>query len=94
MSSKVIGGVLRGQWKFDGLLVTDDLNMGAVFNAGIGKAAASALCAGVDLVLVSYDPDQYYPAVLGAARAHREGLLDAEVLAASRRRIGAAALAP
>lgn len=94
MSSKVIGGVLRGQWKFDGLLVTDDLNMGAVFNAGIGKAAASALRAGVDLVLVSYDPDQYYPAVLGAARAHRKGLLDAEVLAASRRRIGAAALAP
>jgi beta-N-acetylhexosaminidase len=42
--------------------------MGAVYTDGIGLAAARALDAGVDLLLVSYDPDQYYPALFQAAK--------------------------
>lgn len=90
LSGAVVRGLLRGEWGFDGLLVTDDLNMGAVFRRGIGTAAAEALEAGVDMVLVAYDPDQYYRAMFGAMEALRGGKLDAAQLAAGDRRIAAA----
>ncbi len=45
------------------MLVTDDFNMGAAYasDGGIGEAAVLALNAGVDLILISYDGDQFYP---------------------------------
>ena len=55
----------------------DALNMGAVYAAGIGHAAAAALDAGVDLVLVSHDPDQYYRALHAAAALWRNDGIDA-----------------
>jgi beta-N-acetylhexosaminidase len=90
LSRAVVRGLLRGEWGYDGLLVTDDLNMGAVFRRGIGNAAAEALAAGVDMVLVAYDPDQYYRAMFGAMEALRSGRLDAAQLAEGSRRIAAA----
>ena len=56
-------GLLRGDWEYDGILVTDDFSMGAVYRSTEGWPAASvsALNAGVDLILISYDPDQYFP---------------------------------
>ena len=88
-SRPVIEGVLRGQLGHHGLVITDDLNMGAVYGLGIGRVAAEALAAGVDLVLVSYDPDQIYRAVHGAAQALARGDIDKATLAASRRRLAA-----
>lgn len=67
--SPAVVHLLRNDWGYDGVLVTDDLNMGAVYDLGIGKVAAEALAAGVDLVLVSYDPRQVYRAIYGAAKA-------------------------
>ena len=72
-SAAVVDGLLRGAWGYDGVLITDDLNMGAVYDLGIGRVAAEALAAGVDLVLVSYDPRQIYRAIYGAARALEDG---------------------
>jgi beta-N-acetylhexosaminidase len=79
--------LLRSDWGYDGVLVTDDLNMGAVYNLGIGKVAAEALAAGVDLILVSYDPRQVYRALHGAAIALSSGELPAETLAGSAKRL-------
>lgn len=83
LSPQVINGLLRKDWGFDGLVVTDDLNMGAVYRLGIGKAAVDALVAGADLVLVSYDPDQYYRAMSSAIGAYRNGVLSRSSLEAS-----------
>ena len=88
-SRPVIQGLLRQELGYDGLVVTDDLNMGAVYGRGIGRVASEALAAGADLVLISYDPDQLFPALLGAARAFADGTIDATDLAASRRRLAA-----
>lgn len=88
-SRAVVHGLLRRQWRYDGLLVTDDLNMGAVYGLGIGRIASEALAAGVDLVLVSYDPEQYYRALAGAARALAAGAIAPADLAASDRRLTA-----
>jgi beta-N-acetylhexosaminidase len=90
LSRKLIDGVLHkaggASWDYQGLLITDDLNMLAVYQDGIGRAASQALDAGVDLVLVSYDPDQYYRALHAAASSWRNGGIDSlrEVNSATR----------
>lgn len=86
-SPAVIDGLLRSEWNYDGVLITDDLNMGAVYNLGIGRVAAEALAAGVDLILVSYDPRQVYRAIYGAARAFEAGEIMPSRLQQSRRRL-------
>ncbi len=86
-SPAIIDGLLRERWGYDGLLVTDDLNMGAVYNLGIGRVAGEALAAGADFVLVSYDPRQVYRAIFGAAQALERHEIAPATLAESRRRI-------
>lgn len=86
-SPTIIDGLLREHWGYDGLLVTDDLNMGAVYNLGIGRVAGEALAAGADLVLVSYDPRQVYRAIFGAAQAMERHEIAPATLAESRRRL-------
>ena len=67
-SAIIIGDLLRRQWGFKGLLITDDLNMGAVYGQGIGRITREAIAAGVDLVLISYDPRQVHRAIFEASR--------------------------
>ena len=50
-SGVVIGGLLRGNLGFDGLVVADDLEMAAAGAAGPGEAAVAALEAGCDLLI-------------------------------------------
>lgn len=67
LSKKVID-LLRGDFGFSGVVMTDDLSMGAIkdFTDG-GDAAVSAVLAGCDL-LCSSDPAAQYGAVLEALR--------------------------
>lgn len=51
--------------------------------------AGQALAAGVDLVLVSYDPRQVYRALYGAAQALEGREIAPATLAQSRRRLAA-----
>lgn len=85
--SPAVVRLLREGWGYDGVLVTDDLNMGAVYNRGIGKVAGEALAVGVDLVLLSYDPRQVYRALHAAAQALARGDIAPARLAASARRL-------
>jgi beta-N-acetylhexosaminidase len=89
----VVQGLLRESWKHDGILVTDDFSMGAVTLSREGAAggAIAALNAGVDLILVSYDPDQYFPVMYALLAAERDGRLRADMLERSARRLSAAA---
>lgn len=53
LSSKIINGVLRHRLNFDGVVISDDLYMEAIFNNySIERAIALALNAGVDLLCV------------------------------------------
>lgn len=87
LSPAVVGQLVRGEWGHDGLLITDDLNMGAVFRRGPCRSAVEALQAGVDLVLISYDPDQYYRAMHCALQAARGGTLAPADSAGTARRV-------
>lgn len=86
-SAAVVDGLLRRDWGYAGILITDDLNMGAVYQRGIGRVASEALVAGVDLVLVSYDPDQYFRAIYGAAQALKAGKIGQKTLSTAWQRL-------
>jgi beta-glucosidase-like glycosyl hydrolase len=53
---------LRKGWGFRGLLVTDDFSMAPISHGsgGIARAARQSMAAGVDLILLSYDPGVVY----------------------------------
>jgi beta-N-acetylhexosaminidase len=85
--SPAVVAMLRRDWAYNGPIITDDLNMGAVYDLGIAAVAAESLAAGVDLALVSYDPRQIYPALDGAAEALERGDITLERLTASEERI-------
>jgi beta-N-acetylhexosaminidase len=92
-SEIVVKGLLRENWKHDGVLITDDFSMGAVTLSREGAAggAVEALNAGVDLVLVSYDPDQYFYVMDALLKADRDGRLRPEALQLSDVRLRRAA---
>ena len=70
---------------FDGLVITDALNMGAIAdNYTSGEAAVMALEAGVDLLLMPSSFSAAYDAVLEAVS---DGTLPEERIDASLRRI-------
>lgn len=58
LSSAVTGGLLRGELKFDGLVITDALVMGGVTkHCGEAEAVKRAAAAGADVLLYPGDPD-------------------------------------
>lgn len=61
-SSKIIEGILRGELGFEGLVVTDDINMGSITNTPWDEHPhVLAIAAGVDLILdVSGDAEAEY----------------------------------
>ena len=67
LSREIVDGILRQQLGFEGLVITDAMNMGAITNHySSGQAAVLALDAGVDMILM--------PSDLGGAV---DGVLDA-----------------
>lgn len=88
-SGAVIQNLVRRQWGYDGILITDDLSMGAVTRSpeGAGGAAVKALDASVDLLLVSY-LERHFDTVMSALiAADTEGRFDKTVGAKSSARI-------
>ena len=71
LSDKVISGIIRRRFGFDGLLMTDDISMGAL-KGPIGARAEKAIGAGCDLVLhCSGDADEM--SAVAAAVSELEG---------------------
>lgn len=83
LSSKVIGEAVRGAIGFDGLLVSDDLSMGAL-TGSVGERASAALAAGCDVALhcngkrdEMEDVAAAVPRLAGRARERFESMLAA-----------------
>src|SRR5699024_2941959 len=58
MSKAVITEMLRKQYDFDGVVITDDLTMGAITDHyHVSDAVIQSVKAGADLLLVAHDPD-------------------------------------
>jgi beta-N-acetylhexosaminidase len=79
-SKRVINDLLRNQWGYQGIIITDDLVMGPTYEHGVCAAVTEALNAGVDLLLVAYDGLQFYRMFHCALSAAAEGKLDEAML--------------
>ncbi|HOY67165.1 MAG TPA: beta-N-acetylhexosaminidase [Candidatus Ozemobacteraceae bacterium] len=81
LSEAVLTGLLRRELGFKGLLITDDLEMGAITEAfGVPDAARRAFLAGADQLLICHD--------LGRQREAAEAILrEASTSAAAMRRL-------
>lgn len=82
LSPAITTGLLRDDLGFDGLVVSDAMNMeGVQKHFGAGEAAIRALEAGVDLLLMSPDPYAARTAVLEAVASGRlsEALINIRV---------------
>jgi beta-glucosidase-like glycosyl hydrolase/CubicO group peptidase (beta-lactamase class C family) len=72
LSRPLTHGLLREELGFDGLVVTDALNMQAVTRTfGVGETAVRVLEAGADLVLMSTNPHAAHQAVRQAVTSGR-----------------------
>ena len=69
LSGEIITGLLREELEYDGIVITDAMNMGAIAdNYSSGEAALLALEAGADLLLMPSSFSSAYEAVVGAIR--------------------------
>lgn len=85
LSKTMVTDVLRSLMGYDGIVITDALNMGAIQNNYTSEqAAVMAVEAGVDLLLMPSDFKQAYQAVLEAVQS---GRISQERIDASVRRI-------
>ena len=89
-STGVVDGIVRKKWKYQGVVMTDDLVMGAIYQRNVCTAVVEALNAGVDLLLVAFDGAQFYRIFSCAVAASAEGRLDAAMLGDSEARLKAA----
>ena len=85
LSHEMITGVLREKMGFEGIVITDAMNMGAVTqNYSSAEAAVKALQAGCDIILMPVD---FHAALQGVLDAVRQGELTEERIDESVRRI-------
>lgn len=75
LSRKVLTGLIREQWRYNGILISDDMSMAAVYDRGLCPAAVEALNASLDLLLVAYDWKHYYGVMDCLRRAAKTGEL-------------------
>ncbi|GMQ63603.1 glycoside hydrolase family 3 protein [Vallitalea maricola] len=65
MSKKIVTDILRNELGYDGLVITDALNMGAIVNEyGTKEACKKAVEAGVDILLMPIPFEEGYSGVL------------------------------
>lgn len=86
-SRLVVDGIIRKKWNFQGVVMTDDLVMGAIYQHNVCTAVVEALNAGVDLLLVAFDGAQFYRIFTCASDAFAKGKLDAAALRDSEARL-------
>lgn len=72
LSRELITELLRGELGYDGVVITDAMNMGAIVkNYGLEEASLLALEAGADVLLLTSGFRATYDAVLAAVRSGR-----------------------
>ncbi|CUT12064.1 Betahexosaminidase EC 32152 [Bradyrhizobium sp.] len=86
-SKRVVEGIIRDKWGYQGVVMTDDLVMGAIYQHDVCQAVVEAINAGVDLLLVAYDGAQFYRIFACALDGSRQGKLDTAMLRASEARL-------
>jgi len=91
LSPIILQGLLRNELGYDGLVITDDLEMGAIENAqSVAAASLAAFAAGADMLLICHDHEKIRAACTVMVAALRDGQIDAGRVRQSLGRVTAA----
>jgi len=93
LSSNIVSGLLRTDLNWNGLVITDDLEMGAIVkNYGIGDACRMAIGADVDMLAICAGIDSIYEGFRSISAAVENGEITEDRLDRSLERIASAKL--
>jgi len=88
LSRRILTGLLRDKLGFDGVTVTDAMDMGAIRQGdGLGEAGVQAAAAGADLLLITSNPDDQRRVYESLTQAVQNDLLDRDAMSRSIERI-------
>jgi beta-N-acetylhexosaminidase len=88
LSAEVLRGLLRGRLGFEGIIITDCLEMNAISKTvGVGRGAVQAVQAGADIVLVSHRADRQRAALEAIRAAVAEGEIAPETIRQAAERV-------
>lgn len=88
LSSAILTGLLREQMGYDGLVLTDDMEMQAIMDHyGIGDASIRAFQAGADVLLICKEQALQVTALEAFAKAVQDGTIPQARVKASLRRV-------
>jgi len=88
LSRKILRDLLRKKMRFDGVIVSDALDMHAMEQGPSYVAETmAAVAAGIDLLLFNHDLSRVEPACSNLVQAARRGLLSADEIHASAQRV-------
>jgi beta-N-acetylhexosaminidase len=88
LSRIMLGNVLRQRMGFEGIVLADDLGMGAIAKRyGPGDASVRTLLAGTDVAMLCHDWSAVAPAVAAVVEARKEGRFNEQEWCASLDRI-------
>ncbi|MDQ2809663.1 MAG: glycoside hydrolase family 3 protein, partial [Chloroflexota bacterium] len=88
LSPAILRGLLRADLGFDGVIVSDAMNMGAITQGrGLLVDTLASIAAGVDLLLLTDDPAGHAEVYSGLLQATQRGLLDPERVQAAAARV-------
>ena len=78
-SKAVINDILRKQLNFNGVVITDDMAMGAIVkNYNIGEASVKSVEAGSDIILVSHNYENEVTVIGALKKAVENGIITKE----------------
>lgn len=88
LSKKIITGLLREEMEFEGVVITDDLTMGAIANDHtVPEAALQSFLAGSDLLLIAGEYENQVGTIEAIKTAVQAGTISEERIDESVRRI-------
>jgi beta-N-acetylhexosaminidase len=88
LSRTMLDGVLRGRMGFSGVILADDLGMGAIARRyGPGEATIETIRAGTDIAMLCHDWTAVAPAIAAVRQAHEDGRFDEAEWRASLERV-------
>lgn len=88
LSKTIITDILRKDMNYDGVVVTDDMTMGAIINNyDIGEASVKSINAGVDIVMVCHQYENVVKVIDSIKEAVKNGTITEERLDKSVERI-------
>lgn len=88
MSKKIFTDLLRTEMGYEGLVITDDLEMGAIENEwSVAEASLKAFQAGADMLLICHDHDKIIDTFATMKAALNDGVISQDRLLASIERV-------